>query len=136
MNPLDSSLWYSPWEPGLFGLAVYGVAVALVIAGLLAVSSFIGQRRPGTEKLRPYECGVVPTGAARLQTPVPFYLVAIFFLLFDVEGAFILSWAIGFRELGWQGWLAIVFFIAMLVLGLVYIWKKGGLDWGPSRRKS
>jgi NADH-quinone oxidoreductase subunit A len=136
MQPLDLSLWYSPWEPGLFSLAVYGAAVLAVIAGLLAVSSFIGQRRPGTEKLRAYESGVIPTGAARLRTPVPFYLVAIFFLLFDVEGAFILAWAAGFRELGWEGWLAIVFFIAMLFLGLVYIWNKGGLAWGPTRTKS
>jgi NADH-quinone oxidoreductase subunit A len=107
-----------------------------VIAALLIISSAIGERRPGTEKLRPYESGVIPTGSARLRYPVPFYLVAIFFLLFDIEGAFIFSWAIAFRELGWNGWLEIVFFIVMQILGLVYVWKKGGLTWGPTRRRS
>lgn len=102
---------------------------------MLAVSSWIGERRFSKEKLRPYECGVIPTGNARLRYPVPFYLVAIFFLLFDIEGAFIFSWAISFRELGWQGYLEILFFIAMLMLGLVYIWRKGGLDWGPMRKR-
>jgi NADH-quinone oxidoreductase subunit A len=61
--------------------------------------------------------------------PVPFYLVAIFFLIFDVEAAFIFAWAIAFRELGWAGWLEISLFIIILMLSLFYIWKKGGLDW-------
>ena len=136
MHPLTITPWYSPWEPGLFSLAVFTVLVRGVIAALLIISSAIGERRPGTEKLRPYESGVIPTGSARLRYPVPFYLVAIFFLLFDIEGAFILSWAVAFRELGWNGWLEIVFFIVMQILGLVYVWKKGGLTWGPTRKKA
>ena len=135
MHPLTSTPWYSPWEPGLFSLAVFTVLVLGVIAALLIISSAIGERRPGTEKLRAYESGVIPTGSARLRYPVPFYLVAIFFLLFDIEGAFIFSWAVAFRELGWNGWLEIVFFIVMQILGLVYVWKKGGLTWGPTRRQ-
>ena len=67
--------------------------------------------------------------------PVPFYLVAIFFLLFDVEGAFIFSWAVAWEQLGWEGWLQISFFIILLLLGLAYIWNKGGLAWGPTPRK-
>jgi NADH-quinone oxidoreductase subunit A len=67
---------------------------------------------------------------------VPFYLLAIFFLLFDVEGAFIFSWAVAFRDLGWQGWLEILFYIAMQMLGLLYVWKRGGLEWGPTRKKA
>jgi NADH-quinone oxidoreductase subunit A len=128
--------WFSPWEPGLFSLALYTLLVLGVVAALLIISSVLGEKKPGAEKLRPYESGVIPTGSARLRYPVPFYLVAIFFLLFDIEGAFIMSWAVAFRSLGWEGWLAIVFFIAMLMLGLAYIWVKGGLAWGPMRRKS
>jgi NADH-quinone oxidoreductase subunit A len=111
------------------------MVLALIVL-LLALSSLIGQRRPGPEKLRPYESGVIPTGSARLRYPVPFYLVAIFFLIFDVEGAFIFTWAVAARDLGWDGWLRITFFILMLLLGLAYIWKRGGLDWGPIRKKA
>jgi NADH-quinone oxidoreductase subunit A len=95
----------------------------------------LGEKKKSTEKSRAYESGVIPTGTARLRYPVPFYMVAIFFLLFDVEAAFIFSWAIAFKELGWAGWLQISFFIIVLILGLVYIWNKGGLEWGPKAKK-
>jgi NADH-quinone oxidoreductase B subunit len=80
---------------------------------------------------RPYESGIIPTGTARLRYPVPFYLVAIFFLIFDVEGAYIFSWAVAGRGPGLAGLAADVFFITVLLIGLVYIWRKGALDWGP-----
>ena len=126
----------SPWEPGVFSLAIFGLMVMALIALLLFVASWLGVKKPSVEKLRPYESGIIPTGSARLRYPVPFYLVAIFFLLFDVEGAYIFAWAIAWEKLGWAGWLQISFFIVMLILGLVYIWKKGGLEWGPTRTKS
>ncbi len=136
MHPLSSSPWYSPWESGIFSLAVFTVMVLAFIVVMLAASAWVGRRRPSVEKLRPYESGVIPTGSARLKYPVPFYLVAIFFLLFDVEGAFIFSWAVSFRELGWEGWLQMAFFILLLLVGLAYVWKKGGLEWGPMRKKA
>ena len=126
----------SPWQPGIFSLVVYALLVMTVIAALLFVAAWLGEKKPGTEKLRAYESGIIPTGNARLRQPVPFYLVAIFFLLFDVEGAYIFSWAISCERLGWTGWLQISFFIMMLLLGLVYIWCKGGLDWGPTRTRN
>ncbi|MFZ7128354.1 MAG: NADH-quinone oxidoreductase subunit A [Desulfobacterales bacterium] len=132
MQPIDTSGALSPWVPGIFSLSIYGLAVLALVAVLLVISSHIGERRPSVEKLRPYESGVIPTGTARLRYPVHFYLVAIFFLIFDVEGAFIFSWAVSARELGWAGWFEIAFFIGMLLLGLVYIWKQGGLEWGPT----
>ena len=91
-----------------------------------------------TEKQRPYECGVIPTGSARFRYPVPFYLVALFFLIFDVEGAYIFAWAVAFTDLGWTGYLRISFFIIVLLFSLFYGWRKGALDWkqtGPTRRK-
>jgi NADH-quinone oxidoreductase subunit A len=136
VKSLVNSSALSPWEPGVFSLVVFGLMVAAVIGLLLFIASWLGGKKPNTEKLRPYESGVIPTGSARLRYPVPFYLVAIFFLLFDVEAAYIFSWAIAWEKLGWAGWLQISFFIVVLILGLVYVWKKGGLEWGPTRVKS
>lgn len=135
MQPVVASGTLSPWEPGVFSLVVFGLMIMALIALLLFVAPYLGEKTTNSEKLRPYESGVIPTGSARLRYPVPFYLVAIFFLLFDVEGAYIFSWAIAWEELGWAGWLQISFFITVLILGLAYIWNKGGLEWGPTRAK-
>lgn len=124
----------SPWEPGILSLAVYTAMVFGLLAVILALTAWLGEKKPTPEKLRPYECGIIPTGLARLRYPVPFYLVATFFLIFDVEAAFIFTWAIAFSPLGWIGWLRISFFIIVLLISLFYIWKKGGLDWGPVTR--
>ena len=136
MESLVNTGALSPWEPGIFSLVIFALMVTAVIGLLLFIASWLGEKKPNTEKLRPYESGVIPTGSARLRYPVPFYLVAIFFLLFDVEAAYIFSWAIAWEKLGWAGWLRISFFIAVLILGLVYVWIKGGLEWGPTRIKS
>jgi NADH-quinone oxidoreductase subunit A len=135
MQPMDHSVILSPWQAGIFSLTVYLIIVFGLIAILLFLSHWLGEKKPTPEKLRPYECGIIPTGSARLHYPVPFFLVAIFFLLFDVEGAFIFAWAVSSRDLGWSGWLQITFFIFVLLLGLVYIWRKGGLEWGPAQTK-
>ncbi len=136
MQPIVDDGSLSPWQPGVFSLVVFGLMIVVLIALLLFVASWLGEKTSNSEKLRPYESGVIPTGSARLWYPVPFYLVAIFFLIFDVEGAYIFSWAIAWESLGWSGWIQIVFFIGVLILGLVYIWKKGGLEWGPTGKKS
>ena len=135
MQPVSATGALSPWEPGVFSLVLYTVLVLIFVAVQLFFASWLGEKKPGGEKSRPYECGVIPTGSARLRYPVPFYLVAVFFLIFDVEGAFIFTWAVACRELGWAGWMEISFFIALLMVGLLYIWKKGGLDWGPSYKR-
>ena len=131
MQLIGSSGMLSPWEPGIFSLAIYVVLILVFVASQLVIAVWLGEKKKTDEKLRPYESGIIPTGTARLRYPVPFFLVAIFFLIFDVEGAFIFAWAIAHGELGWPGWLQISFFIVMLLLGLIYIWRKGGLDWGP-----
>jgi NADH-quinone oxidoreductase subunit A len=114
-------------------LVLYAAMVLALMGILLFLTRWIGEKKPTAEKLRPYECGIIPTGSARFPYPVPFYLVAIFFLIFDVEAAFIFAWAVAFRELGWAGWLEISVFIVILLFSLIYIWNKGGLDW---RRKA
>ncbi|MEJ2232912.1 MAG: NADH-quinone oxidoreductase subunit A [Syntrophobacterales bacterium] len=135
MQPILDGLTLSPWEPGLFSLAIYGLMVLGLVALLLFCASWLGEKKSNPEKLRPYESGIIPTGSARLRYPVPFFLVAIFFLIFDVEAAYIFSWAIAYDSLGWAGWLQISFFIFVLLLGLLYIWKKGGLEWGPTSKQ-
>lgn len=123
----------SPWQPGMIGLVLYAAVVIGLALALLFLSRWLGVHRPTPEKLRVYESGIIPTGQARLRYPVPFFMVAIFFLLFDVEGAYIFSWAVAARPLGWTGWFQIQFFIAVLLAGLAYIWVKGGLAWGSHR---
>ena len=135
MQPIDTTGALSFWEPGILSLTIFGVLILVFIASQLFVAHWLGEKKKTKEKSRAYESGVIPTGTARLRYPVPFYLVAIFFLLFDVEAAFIFSWAIAFKELGWAGWLQISFFIVVLILGLIYIWNKGGLEWGPKAKK-
>ena len=134
MQDLSVATALSPWHPGVFSLGLYVAVVLALMAGLLLMIFLIGARQPSEEKLRVYESGIIPTGTARLRYPVPFFLVAIFFLIFDVEGAFIFSWAVAGQDLGWSGWMQITFFIAVLILGLFYVWRKGGLAWGPERK--
>jgi len=135
MQPIDTAGTLSPWEPGIFSLIIYGILVLVFIGLQLFIAFWLGEKKKNKEKLRAYESGVIPTGTARLRYPVPFYMVAIFFLIFDVEAAFIFSWAIAYEDLGWAGWLQISFFIVVLILGLAYIWNKGGLEWGPTAKK-
>ena len=136
MNPaLSAEPIASPWEPGVLSLLVYAFLVFGLVSILLFLASWLGEQKTGPEKLRPFESGVIPTGTARFRYPVPFYLVATFFLIFDVEAIFIFSWAVAFDRLGWSGWLQISFFIIVLLISLLYIWKKGGLEWGPTIRK-
>ena len=133
MDPTASiHVTLSPWEPGILGLALYSSMVLAFIGVFLFLAGWLGGKKENPEKTRPYECGIIPTGSARFRYPVPFYMVAIFFLIFDVEAAFIFAWAVAFHELGWAGWLQIIFFIFVLILGLFYIWKKGGLEWGTT----
>ena len=125
----------SPWEPGLLSLALFSFLVLVLMGIILFLTSWLGVKNQTSEKLRAYESGIIPTGSARFRFPVPFYLVATFFLIFDVEAAFIFSWAVAFEELGWEGWLRISFFIIVLLISLFYIWAKGGLEWGPATRR-
>ncbi len=130
MEPLSSEL-FSPWEPGILSLIVYGIMVLAAVCLLLFISRWLGEREPGIEKMTPYECGILSAGVPSTHLPIPFYLVALYFLIFDVEAAFIFSWAVAFESLGFDGWLRMTFFIFVLLISLFYVWKKGGLEWRP-----
>jgi NADH-quinone oxidoreductase subunit A len=94
------------------------------------LSGLLGPRKPTPEKLAPYECGMPPVGDARERQSVKFYLVAMIFLLFDIEVAFLYPWAMALRDLGWNGFVQVVLFIVLLLFGYIYVWRKGALDWG------
>jgi NADH-quinone oxidoreductase subunit A len=98
-------------------------------AGSIVLSGILGPRKPTPEKLAPYECGMPPVSDARERHPVKFYLVAMIFLLFDIEVAFLYPWAMAIRDLRWVGFAQILVFFAILLAGYVYIWRKGALDW-------
>ena len=112
-------------------MAVLGLVFA-VPAVLL--SQVLGPRKPSPEKMAPYECGMPPVGDARERQSVKFYLVAMIFLLFDIEVAFLYPWAMALRELGWGGFVQVVLFMLLLLAGYVYVWRKGALDWGEEKR--
>jgi NADH-quinone oxidoreductase subunit A len=131
VKPLDDLTIGSPWEPGLLSLALYALLILLVVAIMLFFASRLGQRQPTPEKAESYESGIRPTGPGRFPFYLPFYLLATFFLIFDVEALYILSWAVAAEPLGWEGWMQISFFIFVLLISLFYLWKKGGLEWGP-----
>lgn len=118
-----------------YHLAVYVLATVALIGGLLMAAWWLGAKRTSSRKGTAYESGVRPSGSARLAWPVPFYLVAIFFIVFDVEAAFIFTWAVGWDALGLAGLIQITVFIAILFAGLLWLWLKGALNWGPSRER-
>lgn len=107
--------------------------LVLLAAGFAAVnilmSLVFGPHKPNPEKLSPYECGIVPIGTARQRFSVHFYLVAMLFIVFDMEIVFLFPWAVAFRQLGMQGLAAMGTFLLVLLVGYFYAWKKGGLEW-------
>ncbi len=113
---------------GYFPLAV-AILVGCGLAGLLVgAASLLGPRHPSEVKASPFECGSEPVGSARERFSVQFYMVALLFIVFDVEAVFLYPWAVLLTELGWPGYLAMLLFAFTLVVGLAYVWKKGALE--------
>jgi len=115
-------------------LGYEAVLLLLAIAGTIAIafvglSRFLGPRNPNDKKTAPYECGVPPIGTARERFPVRFYIIAMLFILFDVEVVFLYPWARLFRELGVVGFVEMALFVLVLLIGLAYAWRKGALEW-------
>jgi NADH-quinone oxidoreductase subunit A len=118
-----------------YSLIIYTVAAVLLVGAMLMAAWWFGAKKTGPNKEMAYESGVIPTGSARLRLYIPFYLLAIFFIVFDVETAFIFTWAVVWHQLGLGGLIHITFFIVALLLGLIWLWLKGGLEWGPSKMR-
>ncbi len=117
--PLDSALW---------PFVIYSFIVLALVGVMLGLSFFLGERHKERATGEPYESGMVITGSARLRFDVRFYLIAVFFVIFDLEAVFIFGWAVALRELGWSGYIEIVIFIGVLLAALVYLWKLGALE--------
>ena len=121
---------------GLWPLVLYMASVIALVLLIIGLSHIAG---PKTKMRRatgdPFEAGILPVGGTEHTISVEFYLVAMFFVIFDLETVFIFAWAIAFYELGWTGYWAIIIFIVILTAALIYEWKSGALDWGIKRRK-
>ena len=109
-------------------LILFAASIAAAL-GFVAISTILNPRRPTPQKEMPYESGMIPLGDTRARFSVKFYMVAISFIVFDLETIFLIPWAVHMRELGWSGFLSMSMFVAVLAIGLVYEWKKGGLEW-------
>jgi NADH-quinone oxidoreductase subunit A len=109
-------------------LILLGITMANAV-GMVVLSHLVSPFRPTPVKLDPYESGVTPLGDARERFSVKFYMVAILFIVFDLETIFLLSWGVVMRSLGWEGFAAAMIFIVVLTVGMIYEWKKGALEW-------
>ncbi len=118
----------------LWALGIYFVVVLLLVTAMLVASYVLGQRHDEKATGSPYESGIVSAGSAHVRLSAKFYLVAMFFVVFDLEAAFIFAWAVAGRELGWPGYWEILVFTGVLVAALVYLWRLGALDWSTIQR--
>lgn len=118
-----------------WAFAIFLLGVFALCAFMLGASSLLGSKAWGRSKNEPFESGIVSTGSSRLRLSAKFYLVAMLFVIFDVEALFLFAWAVSVRESGWAGLIEATVFIAILLAGLVYLWRVGALDWAPSGRR-
>jgi NADH-quinone oxidoreductase subunit A len=119
----------------LWPLLLYGAIVLGLVFVMLGLSFVLGQRHNERATNEPYEGGILSTGSARLRFSSQFYLIAMLFVIFDVETIFIFSWAIAFKELGWFGYFGVGVFVILLFVVLIYEWRNGALDFGPDGKK-
>lgn len=118
----------------MWPLGVYFVLVLLLVAGMLLVSYLLGERHREPATGSPYEGGILSEGSARVRMSAKFYLVAMFFVIFDLEAVFLFAWAVAARSLGWSAYWEVVVFVGILVAALVYLWRVGALDWNTIAR--
>src|SRR5271156_573950 len=120
--------------PGSWGLGIYVVAVFGLVGLMLGASYLLGGRDHGRAKDEPFESGAGSGGSAQLKMPAKFYLMAMFFVIFDVEAVFLYAWAVSVRQNGWTGFAMAALFIVVLLAALFYLWRVGGLEWSPGRK--
>ncbi len=119
----------------LWPLVVYFVLAVALIGALIALSYYLGERHRARAADEPFESGIVTVGYARLRLSAKYYLVAMFFVIFDVEALFLYAWAVSARDVGWTGYVEALVFIGILLAALAYLWRLGALDFGPKHRK-
>jgi NADH-quinone oxidoreductase subunit A len=119
----------------MWPLVIFFILTLMIVMFILAVSFLLGQRHRSRSTGEIYECGLASTGSARVRFAAKFYLMAMFFVIFDLETAFILVWSVGVRELGWIGYVEVAIFIGILLTALFYLWRVGALDWGTFKHR-
>lgn len=119
----------------MWPLVVFFILVVILVAVILGLSFLLGERHRERTTVEPYESGIIPTGSAQRRIPIKYFLVAVAFVLFDLEAVYIFAWAAAFRDLGWEGYCQIVVFIGVLLTALIYFWRIGALNWGPQTWK-
>jgi NADH-quinone oxidoreductase subunit A len=119
----------------IWPILVYGAIVLSLVLAILGLSFILGQRHKEHATDEPYEGGILSTGSARLRFSSQFYLIAMLFVIFDVETIFIVCWAIAFKQLGWYGYIGVMVFVILLFVVLIYEWRNGALDFGPDGGK-
>jgi NADH-quinone oxidoreductase subunit A len=119
-------------QPPLWPFLVFLALAVFLVAFMLVLSAVTGHRRSEATG-EPYESGIVSTGSAKIRFHAGYYLMAMFFVVFDMEAAFVYAYAVAFRTLGWSGYVEILVFIFVLGAALFYLWRDGALDWGPTR---
>jgi NADH-quinone oxidoreductase subunit A len=120
----------------LWPLGVYFAAVVIIVISMVALSYVLGERHREKQTNEPYESGIMSTGTARVRFDIKFYLIAMFFVIFDLEAVFVFAWAVSIRETGWSGYTEMLIFIGILTAALIYIWKIGALEWGSFAKTS
>ena len=119
----------------LWALGVYTALVVVLVTAMLGLSYVLGQRHHDRSTDSPYESGILSEGSERVRLSAKFYLVAMFFVIFDLEAIFIFAWAVAVRETGWAGYAEVCIFIVVLLAALGYLWRVGALEWGSGRFK-
>lgn len=117
-----------------WAFAVYVIGAICICLTMIGLAALLGGRAYGRAKNKPFESGVDSVGNARLRFSAKFYLVAMFFVIFDVEALYLFAWSVSVRESGWVGFIEVTIFITLLLVGLLYLWRIGALDWAPKKR--
>ena len=124
----------SGYDTALWPLAVFFGAVIVLVTVMITLSYFLGERHREKQTDEPYESGILSTGTARVRFDIKFYLIAMFFVIFDLEAVFIFAWAVSIREAGWPGYIEMLIFIGVLAAALIYLWRLKALEWGKFTR--
>lgn|SRR5574338_918395 len=119
----------------LWPLLLYTVVVVILAVVMLSLSYVLGERHKEPSTDEPYESGIIPTGSAHIRFSAQFYIIAMFFVIFDLEAVFIFTWAIALEDVGWTGYIGALIFIGILAAVLVYEWRIGALDFGPKGKE-
>ena len=125
----------TPQTVGLWPLVLFCCFVFALVGVMIGLSHILGQRTVHARAPEPFESGIKSAGGAHLKMPAQFYLMAMFFVVFDLEAAFLFAWASAVEETGWTGFAEVTIFVTVLVFGLIYLWRDGALDWAPKKPK-